>query len=261
MPRSAGWILLLAGANAAAAALLAKGPGGGRESLLPLLRAGEEHGLQLERAVSGAALTLSADDERRLGQELRRAAGPTDPRLERLGRRLERTGLVPRFAGRAEYRLVPDASPQAFAAPGGLIFVTTGLVRLVGGDESRLSFALGHELAHAELGHTANLVRYRAWLDAAGVPGGDLVQLLRRVPAQSYSRAEELEADALAVKLLRAADLRASAGAETLEALDPGPAETAGHQDPVGVLVEGLGDYFHTHPGRTERLDRLRANR
>jgi Zn-dependent protease with chaperone function len=244
-----------------AAALVARRSSPSRESLLPVLRAGEEQGLQAER-LAAQALPVDADDERRLGEELRERRGPDTPvrrDLERLGRRLERTGLVPRYAGRYDYEVSPTPAVNAYSLPGGFIVVTQGLLDRLGGDPARVSFVLGHELAHAQLGHTTNLIRYKAWLEAFDVPGADLVQLLRQIPAQAYGRTQELEADTLALTLLRRADLRAEAAAETLAALEPPAPDDGGlHRDPGGVLTEALGDYFHSHPGRQERLDNIR---
>lgn len=260
MPRNGAWLLVVAGA-ASAAALVGRRAGPSRESLLPVLRAGEEHGLQLERTAS-SVLPLDADEERRLGESLRRLMPPDarQARLTALGRRLERTGIAKRYAGRYEYAVVPDAAPNAFTTPGGFVFVTAGLLDKVGEDSSAISFALAHELSHSELGHTADLVRYKAWLDRYDVPGGDLVQALRVLPAQAYSRTQELEADTLALAMMRKADLRLQAAVDVLEAVDRSPDEAAGtHRDPGAVLIEGLTDYFHSHPGKQERLDNIRA--
>ena len=253
--------LAVIGAGAWAALLLATRSGPTRESFLPLMRAGQDHLGQLER-VAAQAMPLSAEEERRIGLRLERGlhAAPDahQAEAERIGRRLERTGLLHRFAGRTLYRVLPTQQVNAFATPGGHVLVTQGLLDAMSHDPSRLAFIIGHELSHAELGHTADAVRYAAWLDRHGVPGGDLAQLLRFVAALSYSKGHELEADALALELMRKADVRLEASIEAMERL-PGQAPPApGHRDPGAVLAEAALDYFHTHPGRQERLDRLR---
>jgi predicted Zn-dependent protease len=260
MPRDAASLAVLA-AVAASAGLVARRAGHTTESLLPVLRAAEQQGRQVER-VAGAALPVDPDEERRQGEALRSAL-PRDERsrgLEKLGRRLERTGLAPRYAGRYQYAIMPGSSPNAFSLPGGLIFVTEGLASRLGSDPDQLAFVLAHELAHSELGHTTDKVRYRSWMERFEVPGADLVQLLREVPAQAYSRTQELEADALALEMLRRADFRLTASLAALDAIEPAAPEPAeGHRDPASVLLEGLGDYFHSHPGLREREDQLRS--
>ena len=262
MPRRAGWLLLASGL-AGSAAVLAKRAAPSRESLVPLLRAGQEHGRQAERLLA-AGLPLGADEERLLGLEMERgmpANGPRQPLVESLGRRLERTGLAPRFAGRVVYRTVPGTEANALAAPGGVVVLSEGLIDRVQGDPDRVAFVIGHELGHAELGHTADLVRYRGWLSRWGIPGADLAQALRELAALSFSEGQELEADRFSLELLRRADFRPEASIEAMVRIDDRrPSDEAGpHRDPATVLAEAVSDYFHTHPGRKERLDRLRS--
>ncbi|MFH1724906.1 MAG: M48 family metallopeptidase [Elusimicrobiota bacterium] len=259
MPRSSGLVLM--SLLLCAVVLAAKRAAPSRESLLPLLRTGQEHGRQVER-LAAKGLRLGPDQERRLGRRIadrfEAMAGP-DPEIERLGRRLERTGLAKRFAGRYVYRVAPGAS-CAFAAPGGFIFVTRGLLVELEGDRDRIAFVLAHEIGHAELGHTADRVRYKAWLKRWGVPGGGLAQGLRELAALAYSPGQELEADAFALGMLRAADFRLAASVEALERIHPdGRSEGGWRRLPPELLAEALGDYFRTHPGRRERLERLRA--
>lgn len=254
MRRNAAWLALVAGLAAAAGLVATKG-GESQASLLPILRAGQEHGRQLER-LAGKIVRIDADEERRLGLELRSqlpAAGPRTPEVRALGRRLERTGLVPRYAGRYQYATIPGGPANAYSAPGGFIMVGESLIDRLG-DRDRLAFVVAHELAHVELGHTADLVRYKAWLERHHVPGAGFFQALRAIPALAYSESQELEADALAVKLLRAADLRPGAAREALELSLP-----AERQRPSAerLMEEALLDYFKTHPGRRERLARL----
>lgn len=250
MRRDAGWLLTAA---AAAAVSATTAGAGGRVSLIPLLRAGQEHAGRLERGAA-RALPVDADEERRLGERLAGAmpGAVPDAGLEALGRRLERTGLASRYAGRFEYRLIPGGTANAHAAPGGFVFVGQALGPLLEDDPARVSFVVAHELAHAELGHTADLVRYRTWADRFLPPLGDAAQALRALPALAYSETQELEADALALEMLRRADLRPAAALEALERLLPQ------EWDPDGLLLQPLLDYPRTHPGRRERLERMR---
>src|SRR5581483_1660979 len=48
--------------------------------------------------------------------------------------------------------LIEDAEPNAFACPGGLIFVSKGLVKLCS-SEDELAGALAHEISHIVLDH------------------------------------------------------------------------------------------------------------
>lgn len=258
MWRNAAWLVMVTGIAAAGALVALKG-GQSHASLLPLLRTGQEHGRQMERLAGHVLLPIDADEERRLGLELRShlpAAGQRTPEVRALGRRLERTGLVPRYAGRYQYATIPGGAANAYSAPGGFIMVGEPLIDHLEGNTDRLAFVIAHELAHVELGHTADLVRYKGWLERLHVPGSDFFQALRTIPALAYSESQELEADALAVKMLRTADLRPGAALEALELTIPAEREKNGAER---LMDEALLDYFKTHPGRQERLDRLRA--
>ena len=252
--------LAMIAALGAVSGILALRAGPGRESLLPLLRAGQEHGGQAERLLS-AWMPVDADEERRIGEaivsRLQDGGAVADARVLSLGRRLERTGIPKRYAGRYAYHVLPSDRAAAFAVPGGQVFLTKGMLGKMGSDDDRIAFLLAHELAHAELGHTASLVRYRAVLGKWGLPGGSLVQILRSLAALSFSEIQELEADAYALRLIEAGGFRRSAAFETLARLSRLDRRRAAGRGPVSLLAEGLADYGHTHPGMQERLQRL----
>jgi predicted Zn-dependent protease len=56
------------------------------------------------------------------------------------------------------YFLVDMREPNAFALPGGQIFITRGMIEL-GLDDDQLAALLGHELAHVTLGHGMKMQR------------------------------------------------------------------------------------------------------
>ncbi len=260
-------LIALIAASGTVAVILARREVRARESLVPVLRIGQEHIRQLERA--GSRLSpLGPEEERAAGAEAMkyleaRGAAP-DPWIEELGRRLERSPLVRRYAGRYIYRVVPSSGHFAHALPGGYVIISEGLISALGRDPGRVSFVLGHELAHAELGHVANKVRYREGLRRWGVPLGGAMQLVRNLLALSFSETEEMEADALAAKMLFEADLRPAAGLEVLEVLHQGRTQARPRTgDPVAVAADALGDYWATHPSGPERraaLERVLQN-
>ena len=51
------------------------------------------------------------------------------------------------------FRVVDDPTPNAFALPGGFIFVTRGLLDLMG-NEAELASVLGHEIGHVTARHS-----------------------------------------------------------------------------------------------------------
>jgi len=50
------------------------------------------------------------------------------------------------------FQVVDDPTPNAFAAPGGFIFITRGLLALMG-NEAELASVLGHEIGHVTARH------------------------------------------------------------------------------------------------------------
>jgi len=156
-------------------------------------------------------------------------------------------------------RVTAEREPNAFALPGGAVFVSWPLLDICQGQRDEIAFLLGHEMGHIVRRHTLDrLVRdaalslllrqssgrhaASAWLSGAG----------RQVLGRAYSRDDELEADAFAVALVGTAGGDAVAGERLLEKLA---------QRISGQGVGMAGDYFATHPPLMERVANLRAKR
>jgi Zn-dependent protease with chaperone function len=144
--------------------------------------------------------------------------------------------------------------PNAFALPGGTIVVTDELVERVGADEAVLIGVLGHELGHLRHRHGMRmLVQVGALGAIAGVLVGDFSTLLAGVPVwlgqAAYSRDAEREADAEAVRVLRAAGLSPNVMVRFFEALARSPEH--------GERAVSFG--LSTHPADAERIAFFRA--
>jgi len=155
--------------------------------------------------------------------------------------------------------VVDDLKPNAFALPGGYVFITRSILDLCGMEPGQVAFVLAHEMAHITKGHTmerivmgsavtivSNLVTLRTamvgWVRKAGV---DAVQSV-------YSREQELEADALATALIHAAGYDPAAGERMLAGL--------AKQCP-GSESNGYRKYFSTHPDSAVRIAEIRRIR
>lgn len=151
---------------------------------------------------------------------------------------------------------------NAFSAPGGYIFVTTGLLESVK-SEAELAAVLGHEIAHATEKHILNEVK-RANIFAAGLDiaqaeygRGDLTdQLARKVSEIAHEklfktgigRKEELNADRIGMQLAAAAGYREAALVDFLETL----------RSLAGTRPAGLQQLTQTHPKPEDRISSLR---
>ncbi len=103
----------------------------------------------------------------------------------------------------------PD-SINAFAAPGGFIFVTTGMLSFLE-NEDELAFVLAHEVAHIELDHGLNAIKQnegaKIFKEAAGDELSDeLFSSFLGFAENGYSEALEGEAD------FRGAEIASSLG-------------------------------------------------
>jgi beta-barrel assembly-enhancing protease len=155
---------------------------------------------------------------------------------------------------RRRFCLCPVKAPEinAFALPGGFLFVSRPLLELCGWDRDEVAFILGHEMGHVLYGHAMERIMQGWMLDAAGrvmpvrgVAGAWLLQQASELVHKAYSRDQELEADALGARLARAAGFDARAALRLLGRLPP-----AGPEAP-------LAEYFATHPPVAERLAQL----
>mmetsp|Transcript_57183 Transcript_57183/g.107520 ORF Transcript_57183/g.107520 Transcript_57183/m.107520 type:complete len:397 (-) Transcript_57183:381-1571(-) len=163
-------------------------------------------------------IPLRSDIElgRHVAVRLRSQVLQDDGALQAMGERLLR-GMRSQVEFLDEYRwqfqLLNDDSVNAFACPGGFIFVNRGLRRIATDDE--LAAVLGHEIGHVLHRHSQQrMVQSRlgsivleALLvgDGDGVSegiGGEVAGILLRgadtLLTLSYSRANEYEADAVA---------------------------------------------------------------
>lgn len=99
------------------------------------------------------AAQMGAQEAARLDQELpivRNAAA--DQYVEQLGQRI--VSRTPYAGQDFEFNLYRSDEVNAFALPGGFIYVSTGLVGAAD-NESELAGVLAHEIAHVTLGHSA----------------------------------------------------------------------------------------------------------
>ena len=105
-----------------------------------------------------------------------------------------------------EFHVIDDPTPNAFALPGGPVFVTRGLVTLMN-SEAQLATVVGHEIGHVTARHSVNqmskqqLAQLGLGLGAVLVPGGDQLAGLASeglgLLFLKYGRDDERQADEL----------------------------------------------------------------
>lgn len=147
-----------------------------------------------------------------------------------------------------EFKIVDQSVPNAFALPGGKIYVSRGLLALVT-SEDELAGVLGHEITHAAERHAS------ARLEYAKRQNPFSMIFLRAARIAAYGRDQERDADRGGQILAARAGYDPAAIAEFLRKLD------ASERYEVGW--SRLPSFFATHPTSPERaaiaLDRARG--
>jgi predicted Zn-dependent protease len=166
--------------------------------------------------------------------------------------------------GRFQFEAYEAAEPNAFALPGGFIFVSNSILRLcllpredaVGKQPDQVAFVLAHEIGHIVYGHAIERIAANSAASlasrvapAGGAMGTWLAGVGIRFLETAYSRNQELEADRFAVRLSAAAGYDPQASVQLLRRLSE--VNRAAH-------APGLGRYFSTHPDVDVRIDSIR---
>lgn len=177
--------------------------------------------------------------------------------LEAIGSSLVRASGPERHPWR--FRLVRDTTLNAFALPGGFVYVHTATVRAAR-DVDELAGVVGHEVAHARLRHGARQQDAATAGSAAialvcGITGwcdGAVAQAVIRVGATAamarYSREDELAADSAGLLYARRAGYDPAGIIRFFETLQ---AEGGG--------TPALLQFFASHPMEGTRIARARA--
>jgi predicted Zn-dependent protease len=152
---------------------------------------------------------------------------------------------------------------NAFAIPGGYVYVTRQLVALMN-DEAELAFVMGHEVAHVAAQH-AKKREQRSALTGIGaallgaLTGSNIIGNLAGTGAQlytlGYSRDQEREADSLGLRYLARAGYDPDASGDILAALG---AQTALEARLAGQNGREPASWLSTHPANDERVARIR---
>jgi predicted Zn-dependent protease len=149
------------------------------------------------------------------------------------------------------FHIVQDPAVNAFAIPGGHVYVTTGLMNFVQ-SEAELAAVLGHEIAHIDLQHCLDVYRYEAALGGNEI--AELADHIRQAPSRAYSQQQEFDADSRGVLFALSASYDPTAAARVFRRL--------ALLEPAANSSGLLGPYLQSHPtsaGRASRLDAIIA--
>jgi predicted Zn-dependent protease len=157
---------------------------------------------------------------------------------------------------RFTFQAVSAPEPNAFALPGGFIFVTGPLLDLCDRDPDEIAFVLGHEMGHVVRGHAVDRLLNDTLINVASrrlQTRGWAGEVFKRVGSDllhgAYSRDQELEVDRFGFRLTQSASFNPYAALRMLERLK-------GRTDAGGDAP--LMQYFASHPPLDVRIESLR---
>jgi len=226
-------------------------------------------GRELTRAP--AQLTrMSDEDEIRVGNELaqRYSVGLStkDVQIETYIQSVGRK-VFPIAHRKLPYQLhyLPDPNlVNAFALPGGHVFVGGGLLRFMD-TEDQLAAVLGHEIEHIDQYHCAERVQMEAnsrkWhLEDVGALADIPISLFQ----MGYSKKQELAADQEGTRLAVLAGYSPIGAIRLFEKFQRMEEEHTRHpndpaQELTGLAWQTLSGYFESHPLPSERIQQVRT--
>ena len=175
--------------------------------------------------------------------------------VERVGARLVRESFAARSVYKFSFHVLAERrTVNAFALPGGPIFITEGLLGRLR-TEGELAGVLGHEIGHVIARHASERLAKQqltqGLISAVVVGSGDytsaqIAQMAGSIINMKYGRDDELESDAIGVRIAFEAgyDPRGMAGVMEVLAKASG-----GSQQP---------EFASTHPAPENRQARIR---
>jgi beta-barrel assembly-enhancing protease len=176
--------------------------------------------------------------------------------VDKIGARIVEQSVARTAPYDFEFHVLSDLDTiNAFALPGGQIFITEGLYRLLE-TPGELASVLGHEVGHVIARHSAEHIAKDQLLAGlagaaliatdASMQGAQLAQLARSLIQMRFGRKDELEADRLGLRLMVETGYDPRAMIRLMQVL----AEASGRGE--------APEFFSTHPNPTNRIEKIK---
>lgn len=209
---------------------------------------------------------VSDADEMRIGAELARGVAdfePVDPVAQDyvnaagqiVAQHVSRRGI------RYQFHVVNSPATNAFALPGGRIFVSSEVLNFIQSEAERAAI-LGHEISHVDLRHSIERYQSEAKLTKAGLKlkqVGQIVEIAHRLATFSFAQYQESDADAYGERMSIEPGYDPTAAASLFRRTQAhlgerarSPATTPGGEVAQSV-DDALASFFRTHPPSEER--------
>ena len=172
--------------------------------------------------------------------------------LANIGDRIAAAAQPPEYP--YEFNLVDEDVNNAFAYPGGPIFLYDGLIQSLGADEDQVAWVCGHEATHVSHQHAIKRIESAMgaqlliqWTLGGGT-SGDIAGIVTSLALQKYSRENEYEADRVGARYAAEAGYDPTAAIPVLETF-----KRLQGSDPSDVEI-----LFYSHPGNNDRINAMK---
>ena len=175
--------------------------------------------------------------------------------VQRVGEHLVRQSVAAKSPYKFSFHVLADPKTvNAFALPGGPVFITEGLLRLLK-SEAELAGVLGHEIGHVIARHSSERLAKQqltqGLLGALVVGSGDFTtaqigQVVGSMINMSYGREDEIESDGLGIRIMTEAGYDPRGMIRVMEVLAKA---SGGSRQP---------EFMSTHPAPENRSERIR---
>lgn len=186
--------------------------------------------------------------------------------VDAIGQNLARQSHRPNL--KWHFTVVDSPDVNAFALPGGYIYITRGIMAYLN-SEAELAGVVGHEIGHVTARHG---VRQQSAATAAGVgailgsilvpgmnnqAGASLLQTLAQAWTAGYGREHELESDRLGAQYLAKTGYNPQAMVEVIGVLKNQETFAAEQAKKEGRQARTYHGTFDTHPSNDARLQQV----
>lgn len=219
--------------------------------------------------VKAAVATPAEEEERGMGHDVAATLLGASPLLadRAVQQYVNRVGLWVALQGSRptlpwRFAVIDNPNVNAFATPGGYVFITRGLLERMR-SEAELAGALGHEIAHVEKRHHLNAMKKDARMRLIGRAGSaaleragteseaaarlsQVASIAKSLYTRGLDKADEFEADRVGAILAARAGYDPYGLAQVLQTLDS-----------VSPESSQFALLFKTHPKPADRLAQL----
>jgi beta-barrel assembly-enhancing protease len=204
--------------------------------------------------------------------------------INEMGQTIAMVSNLPETFGGYHFLILDSTEINAFAAPGGLIFISRGLLRCCKTEDAAAA-VLAHEIGHVEYRHGLNAIKksritnaFTTGLLEAGksltnsqvaeltsIFEGSIQDITSTLINSGYSRAFEKQADLGAVEILKRAGYNPQGLIDMLQTMEtqikPGGVDFAKTHPAPETRIESIKETFGGFPpvdGRLKRQERFR---